>query len=475
VPSPSMDDVLEAVIAATRGVVVAAAGCGKTELIARTVADQRSGRQLVLTHTHAGVAALKRRFEKLRVPTDRYHLDTIASWSMRYGAAYPMISRLPELDEADLPWSEVYPAARRVLGTGLARKVFDASYDGVLVDEYQDCSSAQHEIVAAMADILPVRVVGDPMQAIFGFRRDDPMVAWGDVERFFEALPALETPYRWWNANRELGDWLVDARSELMESSTLTIGGDAPVTWSEWNEDAELEVCRASRSERGIAAIKRSSMPNRYCNTSSLNVAMRLGGSFNMVEAFDDPDLPRMADRWTTASGGEIVADVHDYAKKRMVRVGPELKDIVAAVAGGRPTNRFAKYPEHRVRLHALADEPTPARALAVLDGFKAERGWATYRPEGMYQLRSALTESIDVGMSHMPDAVAAIRARARHRGRLVPWRTVGTTLLLKGLEFDHAMVLDGDEFSRNELYVAITRGARSLTVLSSARQIRAR
>ena len=50
---------VEAMLRSRRSFAVAAAGCGKTDLLARLVADQRSGRQLVLTHTHAGVAAIK--------------------------------------------------------------------------------------------------------------------------------------------------------------------------------------------------------------------------------------------------------------------------------------------------------------------------------------------------------------------------------------------------------------------------------
>ena len=44
----------------------------------------------------------------------------------------------------------------------------------------------------------------------------------------------------------------------------------------------------------------------------------------------------------------------------------------------------------------------------------------------------------------------------------------IGTTLLVKGLEFDHAIVLDAASLSRKELYVAFTRGARSLTIIST-------
>jgi hypothetical protein len=45
--------------------------------------------------------------------------------------------------------------------------------------------------------------------------------------------------------------------------------------------------------------------------------------------------------------------------------------------------------------------------------------------------------------------------------------RQAGTTLLVKGLGFDHAIALDAASLSRKQLCVALTRGAKSLTIVS--------
>ena len=66
-------------------------------------------------------------------------------------------------------------------------------------------------------------------------------------------------------------------------------------------------------------------------------------------------------------------------------------------------------------------------------------------------------------------DAAERYQSEFRYRGRPVGrHRLIGTTLLVKGLEFDHAIVLDATSLSRKELYVALTRGARSLTIIST-------
>lgn len=49
-----------------RAAVVAAAGCGKTNLIAQAVAAHSGGRELILTHTHAGVHAIRARLSQFK-------------------------------------------------------------------------------------------------------------------------------------------------------------------------------------------------------------------------------------------------------------------------------------------------------------------------------------------------------------------------------------------------------------------------
>ena len=86
-----------------------------------------------------------------------------------------------------------------------------ASYARLIVDEYQDCSIRQHALVAFAAKSLPTAVLGDPMQAIFGFGGDD-LADWeDDVCEHFPLAGELATPWRWINAGTEaLGEWLFE-------------------------------------------------------------------------------------------------------------------------------------------------------------------------------------------------------------------------------------------------------------------------
>lgn len=71
--------------------LIGPAGCGKTQIIVES-ALAAGGRQLVLTHTHAGVASLRTRARKLGAGSDTITVDTVASWALRYALAFPVCS-----------------------------------------------------------------------------------------------------------------------------------------------------------------------------------------------------------------------------------------------------------------------------------------------------------------------------------------------------------------------------------------------
>jgi AAA domain/Viral (Superfamily 1) RNA helicase len=467
---------VEELFRSTRAFVVAAAGCGKTELLGQFVADERSGRQLILTHTHAGVAAIKRRLARMRVTPERFHIDTIAGWCLRYGAAYPAISGYRPDAEADPDWSATYPGAEKVCRSALGRRVVVASYDGVLVDEYQDCSMKQHSLVCALGACIPCRGVGDPMQTVFRFQAE-PVVSLPTIRKDFELCEGvLKEPWRWRRPghNAKLGDWLGEARRQLETNNRLVIAEDAPVTWIPFTGDGDrtagwAQCCRDAGvpGETLVAILK-------WSDPSCKELALRLGGKWPMVEKFDEPELLKLGPKLAQADGPRVVAELFQFVTKRMTGIGTALRPMVDAIQAGRGTSRFSKNREHAVRFELLAKEPTPKNALAWLEGVLAHRDdWWLYRPECVFQLRAALRESVDGDLAVLPEAIASARTRARHRGRQTHRQTIGTPLLVKGLEFDHVVLLwEPDHLSVEGLYVALTRASKSLTIASRTRTL---
>src|SRR5690606_28700231 len=117
------------------------------------------GTQLVLTHTHAGVDALRQRFRLHQVLTAKYHVDTIAGWCWGWVRRYPENAAYTgSLDFA--AWGDVYAAMARLLQKDFVRQGVLNSYAGVIVDEYQDCTVPMHQLIVQLKCILPCRVLG---------------------------------------------------------------------------------------------------------------------------------------------------------------------------------------------------------------------------------------------------------------------------------------------------------------------------
>src|SRR5690606_13795416 len=131
-----------------------------------------------------------------------YRVATIDGFAKRVAASFPRRSGInPRVLELTNPGRD-YPAIRAAAIAALEGRhlddVLSATYARLFVDEYQDCSLTQHRIVSALAVALPVCVLGDPMQAIFGF--SERLIDWqADVLPNYPSVGELNDTWRWTN------------------------------------------------------------------------------------------------------------------------------------------------------------------------------------------------------------------------------------------------------------------------------------
>jgi hypothetical protein len=119
----------------------------------------------------------------------------------------------------------------------------------------------------------------------------------------------------------------------------------------------------------------------------------------------------------------------------------------------------------------ALVDNPTPANRLALFDGFHGRGDSYCFRREMFYAMRAALLICISRPSCTLAEAIWEVQSRARHAGRIVAKRSVGSTLLVKGLEFDHAVVIHTPNMTRKDWCIALTRASATLTLLVPAQR----
>lgn len=198
------------------------AGTGKTELLAACVATaaEQGERSLVLTHTNAGVDAIRRRLRRFGVPSSVVRVETITSWAFTLSRSYPGIAGI---NVPGVPnWNnsrEYVEGAVLVAKAAAVRQVHAVSFGCLFVDEYQDCTVDQHELVVEISEAVPRTVIlGDRLQAIFGFDKKSPLMDWDThVVRSYTPKAVPHVPQRWRNHNVPLGQWLLDIRTSLVD------------------------------------------------------------------------------------------------------------------------------------------------------------------------------------------------------------------------------------------------------------------
>lgn len=456
--------------AVDRGSVTAPAGCGKTQLIADTlVAHTGSKPILVLTHTNAGVAALRARMARAAISRSAYRISTIDGFAMRLAGRFPLRSGLPaqtlELANPVQDYPAIREAAASLLQAGHINAVLRATYARLLVDEYQDCNAAQHRLVAWAAQTLPTCVLGDPMQAIFGFG-GNRLVNWQiDVEAQFPPVGILQTPWRWRLAGaEELGQWLLHARAMLQAGHSVELqGAPAEVQWVQLAAATAEEQRRAAARTRGRNAHDSVLIIGDAWNVQGRYQLTSQTPGATVVERVDLVELIQFAKAFDPA-GANPLGHVVEFAAQLMTGVGAAaLLERVRVLQHGRP--RVPPTPMEAAAL-AFARSPSVAGASRLLQDFARQPGTRVYRPEVLRFCQAAMQVAAR-GTCTLHAAALQARERQRHMCRPVAQRSVGSTLLLKGLEADVAVVLEPQVMTAAHLYVALTRGARQLVVCS--------
>lgn len=455
------------------GTVVAPAGCGKTHLIAEALTRHKDRKPiLVLTHTNAGVVALRGRLDRAGVPSKAYRLSTIDGWAIRLISTFPTRSgHKPDLLELTTPridYPNIRIAAANLLKSGHVSEILSSSYARLIVDEYQDCSINQHAIISCAAQLLPTCVLGDPLQAIFGFGGDN-LANWDkQVCAHFPLVGELKKPWRWINKCAEpLGRWLLEIRGILLrgEKIDLRTAPDA-VRWIKLDgtEDHKRRLIAARIDPPdgigSVLIIGDSRNPN-----SQHQLASQIPGAIT-VEAVDLRDLLAFA-RTFNLNAPDALDQLVQFAQKVMTNVGAtDLLRRVQVLSRG--TARKEPTAVERVALN-FARSPTYCSAVDLLVEIGKESGVRPHRPAVLRACKKALQLCDGTQGLSFYDATIKMREQNRIVGRPLPRRAVGSTLLLKGLEAEVAVILNADELDARNLYVAMTRASQALTICSKS------
>jgi DNA helicase-2/ATP-dependent DNA helicase PcrA len=304
------------------------------------------------------------------------------------------------------------------------------------------------------------------MQAIFGFG-SDYLAKWQEeVCAYFPLAGELATPWRWINANSEpLGHWLLEVRAKLLRGEHIDLrAAPAAVSW--------VQLDGTQDHQRRLAAARVRPPDDNGCvliigdstnPESQRQLASQTPGAIT-VEAVDLKDLVSFARNFNLAEPDALELLAH-FAQSVMTNVGAT--DLIRRVQS--LTRGTARNPPTDVELVALAFVRAPSHRASIdlLVEIGKEGGVRTHRPAVLKTCIKALQLCDGTAGLTFHDAAIRMREQNRFIGRPLPRRAVGSTLLLKGLEAEVAVVLNAGGMDARNLYVAITRGSKALTICS--------
>src|SRR3954452_25333153 len=433
------------------------------------------------------------------------HRESISALFKAYTARKRALG-VADLDDLLLFWRAL--ARDEVIGPKLA-----ASFDHVLVDEYQDVNGLQVDLVRALADHGPaITAVGDDFQAIYGFRSASADHILAFPEQFGADTVTLERNYR---ATQPLLDAANALAAQAQRAFPKNLradreGGAPPAVVFCRDESAQAaEVC-----DRVLAARERG------MNLRAQAVLMRTSQDSDLLEL----ELARRRIPFVKYGGLRYLEAAHVKDFVALLRLADNGADEVAwfrvlqlveglgPVSAKRALDALARAPADPLSAWPTARELVPAAARAGADALIAALAEGREEPRAgprAERLRDALAPLV---RAHYPDGplrvqdldqlVAAAHQAADPRHFVAElaldppqssadlaqpphldedYLMLSTIHSAKGLEWDAVHVLavyDGNfpaclsagsreaiDEERRLLYVGMTRARRSLTV----------
>jgi len=444
--------------------IIAPAGHGKTEMITDLV-QKLPGKKLVLTHTNAGISALAQRMRKKGISLEEFSLSTISAFCMKWCSAYPRIADIASgINVTDKEfYNDQYRGASRIFRYEWARSVLEKTYSCVIVDEYQDCVEAQHQIFVEINRTLPVYVLGDPLQSIFGWA--GKLVSWDNLG--FEFVDIVTYPWRWENTNRELGKYLSEVRKRLLPA----LGGNRIrmpikpkddyikcVSIAEAQQPAFLQELGQYRS-----VLYLTKWPRTQCSFSQ-----RTGGVFQNDEPQNLSDLYEVAKLLDIDDGHKKVCTIYNFIKGCATHVNSELGSYEKHIQSKLyDFSRIKKYPEFGQILLAIKNNQDYSSMLKALEWIRKNSVFRLFRKELFDELSRAIRFANDHNIC-IHDAAQQIRMIPNNQSRYSNFKRLSSrTVLSKGLEFECVVINMAEKYTATEMYVAMTRAMKIIYYIS--------
>jgi hypothetical protein len=236
-----------------------------------------------------------------------------------------------------------------------------------------------------------------------------------------------------------------------------------PIRWVQRRDPRTyVNICYAALNNDGTVAVLGRFRPD------CVNAAGSLGGTYSVMEAIDEKLLVILAAKIDTKGGAEVARATVQFA----VDCSSGIPSHISAVKRKRlaegksfTTQSEALRPAYDAVVQ-VRSAPTPGAVRTALDLLGKLPGVTIHCREAWNEITRSVSTAVTDGCT-VSEALQRTRNYTRVVGRRPTARVVSRPLLVKGLEYDHVIILNPEVYSAQELYVALTRGSKSVTVIS--------
>lgn len=445
--------------------LISPAGYGKTYFISDSIRSKSSvGKILILTHTNAGIETIKSRLIKYNIPSKEYYLSTIASWCLKYVVAFYSDSGFSDANPSGGGWNQVYPSMEKILELRSVRNIILSTYSEIYVDEYQDCTLSQNRVIVMLSKFIQCTVVGDPLQGIFEFGNEPLVDMIPDLtSESFNRIKDLDIPWRWRKANNDvLGNWLADVRNKLETGMQIDLR-QAPkcVKYFQSNPYNQRLVCQNFLGvSESVVAIH--NFPNQ-CHA----FARTLGGRYQSMDEIEGKDLMKFCLDIEDPRVSMKVLAIIKICCNFATTVSSELRPYILKIQQNQPINNLKKHQRLTLKMLDYLQDPKISKVNGLIAEILSINNVKIFRKELLIDLERTISLYQTGNYLSLTKAAWHIRNNLRFSSKYKFSKVISRTLLIKGMEFDHAILLDADALDKKNFYVAITRGTKSLTILS--------
>ena len=464
---------VEEFVTKPKTMLLAPAGYGKTYSIAKClkyIQEKNLGKQLILTHTHAGIISIKEKLKKLEVAPSFFNVETISSFAQKYALSFCQ-NDSPNQDDSKNYYPFILKTAYNHLKMKPIRMVIIATYSGLFVDEYQDCVIDQHNLIMVLSELLPTHIVGDPLQGIFNFNGD--LVALDDEGLFSEYIrnsQELETPWRWKNSGHDkLGLELKDVRNKLITNGNIDLKNyktiESHVIADFYSNELSKNIYNILNHEQSLLFID----PISSSKNSRIDFIQRFKNIPILIESIDDKDFYKIANIIDNLSTEKFISEIKNILTILTTQSSVNEWFNDNGLKNKRNENDKILVSEISSIINKLKAGIDLILILDFINSFLKLPDVMCYRKDIRTSIMTVLKDAFNKKIS-VYEAMTSHRNIIRRVGRKIYGRCIGTTLLTKGLEFETVVLINAHNFPDiKNLYVALTRATKRLVIFSQS------